>query len=122
MLVGGVFLIGLGALLEGPHFQITPASIIILVWLVVMASIVQFGAWFYVLHHEDPARASAYLFLAPVFGVVTGWGLLNQPIGVDVVIGTVLIVAAIWLINRMQTAVITNGSLLRATATNFEEQ
>lgn len=103
MLVGGVCLVGLGARLEGPHFQITPASLIILVWLVVMASIVQFGAWFYVLHHEDPARASAYLFLAPLFGVVSGWGLLDQPIGGDVAIGAVLTVAAIWLINRPPT-------------------
>ena len=122
MLVGGLCLVGLGVLLEGPRFQITPASIVILIWLVVMASIVQFGAWFYVLHHEDPARASAYLFLAPVFGVVSGWALLAQPIGVDVAIGTVLIVAAIWLTNRTQTAVGPQGmSLLGAASTKAED-
>ena len=122
MLVGGFCLVGLGALLEGPHFQITPDSIVILIWLVIMASIVQFGAWFYVLHHEDPARASAYLFLAPVFGVVSGWGLLDQPIGVDVAIGTVLIVAAIWLINRTHRAVVPQEmSLLMAAPPNAGE-
>lgn len=122
MLVGGVCLVGLGAVLEGPHFQITPASIIILVWLVVMASIVQFGAWFYVLHHEDPARASADLFLAPIFGVVPGWGLLDQPIGIDVAIGAALTVAAIWLINRPPTEwVRQRSSRPMATATNDEE-
>ena len=122
MLVGGFCLVGLGALLEGPHFQITLASVVILIWLVIMASIVQFGVWFYVLHHEDPARASAYLFLAPVFGVVSGWGLLDQPIGVDVAIGTVLIVAAIWLINRTHRAVVPQEmSLLMAAPPNAGE-
>jgi len=100
MLIGGLVLLVVGGFQEGATFHVTLASMGLLVWLVVMASIVQFGLWFYVLHHEDPAQASSYLFLAPVFGVLAGWALLNQVIGVHVVIGAIFIVTAIWLVNR----------------------
>ncbi len=100
MLIGGLVLLVVGGLQEGPIFHVTLASAGLLAWLVVMASIVQFGLWFYVLHHEDSAQASSYLFLAPVFGVLTGWALLNQAIGVHVLIGALFIIGAIWLVNR----------------------
>ncbi len=100
MLIGGACLVFLGIVLEPPVFQLSLASVSILAWLVVMASIVQFGAWFYVLHHGDAARASTYLFLAPVFGVISGWLLLDQSIGTRVALGAVLVVAGIWLVNQ----------------------
>lgn len=104
MLFGGACLVLLALLLEGPVFALTPASVAILAWLVVMASIVQFGAWFYVLHHADPARASAYLFLAPVFGVLFGRILLNQSTHWHVALGAALVVGGIWLVNRGPSA------------------
>ncbi len=99
MLIGGACLVLLGIALEGPVFHVTAHSVLILIWLVVMASIVQFGAWFYVLHHADPAHASAYLFMAPVFGVLFGWLLRDQPIGPNAALGALFVVAGIWLIN-----------------------
>lgn len=104
MLAGGLALLASGMVLETPAFQWSVASAAILAWLVVMASIVQFGAWFYVLHHNDPARVSAYLFLAPVFGVLSGWLLLGQPIGWHVAAGALGIAVGIWLVNRAPSA------------------
>jgi len=106
MLIGGLCLVILGMALEAPVFQLSLVSVAILAWLVVMASIVQFGAWFYVLHHGDPARASSYLFLAPVFGVASGWLLLDQSIGTRVALGAVLIMLGIWLVNQRQTTAV----------------
>lgn len=100
MLIGGLVLLIVGGLQEGPIFHVDLASVGLLAWLVIMASIMQFGLWFNVLHHEDPAQASAYLFLAPVFGVLAGWILLHQVIGVHVAVGALFIIGAIWLVNR----------------------
>ena len=99
MLVGGLCLLAVSEIFESPAFVLNGASITILAWLVVMASIVQFGAWFYVLHHNDPARVSAYLFMAPVFGVLSGWVLLQQTIGWHVAVGALGVGAGIWLVN-----------------------
>ena len=106
MLTGGLVLLALGAVFEVPDFRWNAASAAILAWLVVMASIVQFGAWFYVLHRNDPARVSAYLFLAPVFGVLSGWLLLDQPVGWHVAAGALGIAAGIWLVNQAPSAAV----------------
>ena len=99
MLIGGLSLLATSWVFESPVFRFSVPSVAILAWLVVMASIVQFGAWFYVLHHNEPARVSAYLFMAPVFGVLSGWALLHQAIGWHVAIGALGIGAGIWLVN-----------------------
>ncbi len=47
---------------------------------------------------------SAYLFLAPVFGVLSGWLLLDQPVGWHVAAGALGIAAGIWLVNQAPSA------------------
>ncbi|MHB8253810.1 MAG: DMT family transporter [Acidiferrobacter sp.] len=99
MLVGGFCLLLMSLFFESPVFHVHVLSVVILAWLVVMASIVQFGVWFYVLHHNNAAHVSAYLFMAPVFGVLSGWALLHQAIGWHVAVGALGIGAGIWLVN-----------------------
>ncbi|WP_269866522.1 hypothetical protein [Paenibacillus caseinilyticus] len=43
-----------------------------------MSSIAQFVAWYYVLGHSDPGMANAYLFLIPLFGVLSGRLILGE--------------------------------------------
>ena len=99
MLFGGLILLVGSFLLEKPSFQITPLSITILLWLALMASIVQFAVWFYLLQKGDPGKTSAFLFLAPFFGVLTGWLLLDELIAWNVIIGGVCIFIGIFIVN-----------------------
>ena len=99
MLFGGIVLFIASFFLESPFFQITPASIFILLWLAIMASIVQFAIWFYLLHIGDPGKTSAFLFLAPFFGVLTGWILLQEPIEWYVILGGIFIFIGIFFSN-----------------------
>lgn len=99
MLFGGLFLFVGSFLLEEPSFQITPLSIAILLWLALMASIVQFAVWFYLLQKGDPGKTSAFLFLAPFFGVLTGWLLLDETIAWNVILGGVCIFIGIFMVN-----------------------
>lgn len=99
MLVGGTVLL-LGSLLfEDIQFVINPTSVFVLVWLAIMASVVQFTMWFFVLQQGNPAKVSSFLFLAPFFGVLSGWLLLEEPIGLAVVIGGLCIFSGIFLVN-----------------------
>lgn len=99
MLLGGIILFFSSFVLEEPFFEITTISIIILLWLAIMASIIQFAIWFYLLQIGDPGKTSAFLFLAPFFGVLSGWILLNEPIHWYVMLGGAFIFIGIFFAN-----------------------
>ncbi|MFG0211573.1 DMT family transporter [Brevibacillus porteri] len=99
MLFGGILLLVMGLTLETPKLIVTPTAVFVVLWLAIMASIVQFATWFYLLNHGDPGRTSAFLFLAPFFGVLSGWLLLGEVVQWHVYVGGLLIFAGIFLVN-----------------------
>jgi probable blue pigment (indigoidine) exporter len=99
MLFGGSILLLMGLTMESPRLVLNPASITIILWLAIMASIVQFAIWFYLINEGDPGKTSAFLFLAPFFGVLTGWVLLDEVVESYVYAGGALIFAGIFLVN-----------------------
>lgn len=100
MLFGGFILIILSILLEKPFFDLNIKSILLLLWLSIMSSIVQFAVWYYLLQKGEPGKTSSYLFLAPFFGVLTGGVLLDEPITFAFIGGGLLIIIGIFLVNR----------------------
>lgn len=99
MLFGGVLLLLIGVTLERPILKLNTSSIFIILWLAIMASIVQFSGWFYLLNRGDPGKISAFLFLAPLFGVLSGWMMLGEIIKWYVYVGGILIFLGIFLVN-----------------------
>ena len=99
MLFGGLILFLGSLLLEETFFRITTQSILILLWLTIAASIIQFSIWFYLLQKGNQERTSAFLFLAPFFGVLTGRFLLNERLTWSIFLGGLLIFVAIFLVN-----------------------
>ena len=99
MLFGGVLLLGASALWEQPQFTMNATVFFVIVWLAIMGSIVQFAIWFWLLQQGDPGKISAFLFLAPFFGVLFGWFLLREPITAQVVWGGLCIFVGIFLVN-----------------------
>src|SRR5699024_8888991 len=99
MLCGGVILFISSFIIETPHFKVTSVSISILLWLAIMASIVQFAVWFYLLQIGDAGKTSAFLFLAPFFGVLTGWLLLDESINGYLIVGGACIFLGIFMVN-----------------------
>lgn len=99
MLAGGIALLILSFFTERAFFIITGTSVAVLLWLAVMCSIVQFCLWFYLLNSGDPAKTSAFLFLVPVFGIVSSWLLLGEEVQWYVGVGGAFICAGIFLVN-----------------------
>ena len=99
MFFGGLLLLFGSLLFEQAHIAFNPASIFIIGWLAVVASIVQFAIWFFLLEKGDPGKVSAFLFLAPFFGVIFGWLLLNEQLHISTLIGGGLILVGIFLVN-----------------------
>ena len=99
MLFGGVVLLIASSLLEPQRFDINAQSLFILFWLAIPASIIQFAIWFFLLQNGNPGKVSAFLFLAPFFGVIFGWLILGEHIGLSLVIGGAFIFLGIFLVN-----------------------
>ncbi|MGE7597150.1 DMT family transporter [Lysinibacillus fusiformis] len=100
MLFGGLLLLLASTLLEQSFFIVNRSSLLILLWLSVFSSIIQFAGWYYLLQNSDPGKTSAYLFLAPFFGVLTGWLLLDEPLQPSFMGGGLFILVGIYLVNR----------------------
>ncbi|MCP3738112.1 DMT family transporter [Rossellomorea sp. BNER] len=100
MLFGGLLLLLGSFILEKPVFILNGNSLSILLWLSIMSSIVQFAVWYYLLQKGDPGKTSAYLFLAPFFGVLTGGLLLGETLYPSIIVGGLFIIIGIYLVNR----------------------
>ena len=59
-----------------------------------------FMFWLWLLTIYPAASVAAFSFLAPVFGVALGWGLLGEEVGPPILIAAALVVAGLILVNR----------------------
>ncbi|MCA1011707.1 DMT family transporter [Halobacillus halophilus] len=99
MLFGGLFLLLFSFLFEKQEIVVTLESVSLTLWLAIMASVVQFTIWFYLLQKGDPGKTSAFLFLAPFFGVLFGWLLLGEELYFTTLVGGFFILVGIFLVN-----------------------
>jgi probable blue pigment (indigoidine) exporter len=99
MTFGGIILLILALLTENIVSSWNIESIGILLWLAIPGSIVQFSLWFLLLTKLDPSKASSFLFLAPVFGVLTGVWWLNEHLDSLIIYGGLCVFAGIFLTN-----------------------
>lgn len=64
-------------------------------WLSMAVSVVGLICWFYLLK-LDTVKASLWLFLCPLFGFFYAWWLLNEPITLYTIVGTLLVVFGLY--------------------------
>lgn len=70
-----------------------------ILWLSLAVSVVGLICWFYLLK-IDTVKASLWLFLCPLFGFFYAWWLMDEPITLYTVAGTLLVVFALYLGQR----------------------
>lgn len=99
MLFGGSLLLFGAFFFEDTQFTINETSIFALFWLAIMTSVIQFTIWFFLLQQGNPAKVSSFLFFAPLFGVIFGWLLLDEPLEPTIIIGGGFIFSGIFLVN-----------------------
>jgi len=66
---------------------------------VVVVVSIGFLVWFWVLSIYPASDMAVYSFLAPVFGVIFGWLILGEPIGMQVLLALALVSAGIVMVN-----------------------
>lgn len=90
-LAAGESPIGFGA---GPQGDLTGISAVSWAgfWWLVVASVIGYAAYTYLLRHVPLSLVSTFAFVNPVVAVVLGWLLLSEPFSRSVIIGLVVVV------------------------------
>ena len=100
MLAGGVPLLVLGIATEHRLPHPSPAAVGWYLFLVVPATAVNFALWFGLLERYSATAMTSWLFLIPIFGVLSGAAILHEPLTWRVAAGGLLVVAGLVLTQR----------------------
>jgi drug/metabolite transporter (DMT)-like permease len=79
---------------------ITPLIFGCLAYQVVWVAFITYLAWFWLVRHYPASRLASFTFLTPLFGVLAGGVLLNEPITNVLLLSLVLVSTGIYLVNR----------------------
>lgn len=95
--LGGLFLLPFTFVFsdfQAAHFD--GRFIYSVLWLSLAVSVIGLICWFYLLK-IDTVRASLWLFLCPLFGFFYAWWLLDEPITLYTVAGTILVIFGLYI-------------------------
>ena len=85
---------------QGWEYQLTLSSVAAILYQGLVVAGFCFVAWTSVLRHYRASRLVVLFFVTPLFGVVLSNLLLDEPLGLELISGAVLVAAGIYLVNR----------------------
>lgn len=102
LLLGGLLLAAASAAL-GEFHQFRPATVstrawLALLYLTVPGSIIGFTAYVWLIHHESPTKVGTYAYVNPIVAVVLGYYLGGEPLGLQTVLGALLVLVSVGVI------------------------
>jgi len=99
MVVGSLFLFISALLLDQFQFRPTPIAWASLMFQGVLISFITYLAWFWLLRKYLASRLSVLSFLTPLFGVVFGILILDDPVTLPFLVGTLLVLTGIVMVS-----------------------
>ena len=99
--VSGLALAAASAL-AGEHWpqQVGALALGSLAFQTVVVTFASYLVWFWLMRHYPATRISAFTLLTPVFGLLAGVLLLNEPLTARLLVALAAVCAGIWLVNR----------------------
>lgn len=94
--------LALGALLfeQGRAVDFTPLVIAALLYQIFVVAFFSYLCWFWLIHNYPVSKLASFSFLAPIFGVIFGSVILNEPVGLLILVGLSLVCIGIFLTNK----------------------
>ncbi len=80
--------------------SIDSRSLLALLYLIVFGSLVAYSAYVFMISQLPPTQASVYAYINPLVAVVLGWFLLSEKLNGNVLLGTAVTLAGVYLVNR----------------------
>ena len=56
--------------------------------------------WFWLIRQYPAPKLASFTFITPIFGVLAGWLILDEPLTVALLVALVFVAAGIYLVNR----------------------
>jgi drug/metabolite transporter (DMT)-like permease len=81
-------------------FALTPLIVGCILYQVVWVAFVTYLAWFWLIRTYPASRIASFTFLTPLFGVLAGAVLLNEPLSASLLLALVLVAVGIYMVNR----------------------
>ena len=92
--------VGSWALGEPGIVNVSSLAVASLLFQTLWIASVTFLAWFWLIRHYPGPKLASFTFLTPLFGVLAGWLILNEPLTVALLLALVMVAVGVYLVNR----------------------
>ena len=92
--------LGSYALNEPGIVNVSSLTVASLVYQTVWIASITYLAWFWLIRHYPASKLASFTFLTPIFGVMAGWLILDEPITPALLVAMVFVAAGVYLVNR----------------------
>lgn len=75
------------------------ASLMALLYLIVFGSLIAYSAYVFMISKLPPTQVSVYAYINPVVAVLCGWLLLSEQMNMNMILGTAITLAGVYLVN-----------------------
>jgi drug/metabolite transporter (DMT)-like permease len=70
----------LGEILGFAPLRVSGRSLLALAYLIAFGSVIAFTAYFWLIQHTTPAKATTYAYVNPVLALLLGWAVAGEPV------------------------------------------
>ena len=100
LFVGGLFLLGIGIIIEFNTLDVSrfsSSSILSLLYLIIIGTMGWLG-FFWILRNTTATLANTFAYVSPVIAVFLGWVILDENINLRIIVATIVIIVGVILI------------------------
>ncbi|MDW3627089.1 MAG: EamA family transporter, partial [Nitrososphaeraceae archaeon] len=110
LFVGGLFLLGIGMIIEFNTLdvsRVSSSSILSLLYLIIIGTMGWLG-FFWILRNTTATLANTFAYVSPVIAVFLGWIILDENINLRIIVATIVIIVGVILIVNKNKIALTN--------------
>lgn len=112
LFVGGLFLLGIGMVIEFNTLDVSrfsTSSILSLLYLITVGTMGWLG-FFWILRNTTATLANTFAYISPVIAVFLGWIILDENINIRIIVATIVIIVGVILIVNKNKIVLRNNN------------
>jgi drug/metabolite transporter (DMT)-like permease len=80
---------------------VSARSALALVYLALVGAVIGFTAFFWLVRHTTPAKATTYAYVNPLVAIGLGWALAGEPVTARVLLAAAVILAGVVMITAL---------------------